>query len=156
MAEGKVDVSSILSPFTTREVCFSEENFDKLVKLTDYNVLNNEKLIIQALRLAVARRKQRNYQPPHTSFKFSFGISWLVYGLLRSRYLILIGDTSSRNHIILRTFWTPPCLHGSSGKQMGIYQLFNPKQTSKQQICFQFCYQISLPIVIYIQYELLY
>ncbi|NXE31415.1 PA24E phospholipase, partial [Ptilorrhoa leucosticta] len=61
MAEGKVDVSSMLSPFTTREVCFSEENFDKLVKLTDYNVLNNEKLIIQALRLAVARRKQRNY-----------------------------------------------------------------------------------------------
>uniref|UniRef100_A0A8D0F4T9 Phospholipase A2 n=1 Tax=Strix occidentalis caurina TaxID=311401 RepID=A0A8D0F4T9_STROC len=61
MAEGKVDVSSILSPFTTREVCFSEDNFDKLVKLTDYNVLNNEKLIIEALRLAVARRKQRNY-----------------------------------------------------------------------------------------------
>uniref|UniRef100_A0A8B9IS33 Phospholipase A2 n=1 Tax=Amazona collaria TaxID=241587 RepID=A0A8B9IS33_9PSIT len=61
VAEGKVDVSTILSPFTTREVCFSEENFDKLVKLTDYNVLNNEKLIIQALRLAVARRKQRNY-----------------------------------------------------------------------------------------------
>ncbi|NWV31315.1 PA24E phospholipase, partial [Grantiella picta] len=61
MAEGKVDVSSILSPFTTREVCFSEENFDRLVKLTDYNVLNNEKLIIEALRLAVARRKQRNY-----------------------------------------------------------------------------------------------
>ncbi|NXR12582.1 PA24E phospholipase, partial [Semnornis frantzii] len=61
MPEGKVDVSSILSPFTTREVCFSEENFDKLVKLTDYNVLNNEKLIIRALRLAVARRKQRNY-----------------------------------------------------------------------------------------------
>ncbi|NXG44518.1 PA24E phospholipase, partial [Psilopogon haemacephalus] len=61
MPEGNVDVSSILSPFTTREVCFSEENFDKLVKLTDYNVLNNEKLIIRALRLAVARRKQRNY-----------------------------------------------------------------------------------------------
>uniref|UniRef100_A0A8C5IU54 Phospholipase A2 n=1 Tax=Junco hyemalis TaxID=40217 RepID=A0A8C5IU54_JUNHY len=61
MAEGKVDVSSILSPFTTREVCFSEENFDKLVKLTDYNVQNNEKLIIQALRLAVAHRKQRNF-----------------------------------------------------------------------------------------------
>ncbi|KAM6311653.1 uncharacterized protein AAHN32_001864 [Aegotheles albertisi] len=61
MPEGKVDVSSILSPFTTREVCFSEKNFDRLVKLTDYNILNNEKLIIQALRLAVARRKQRNY-----------------------------------------------------------------------------------------------
>ncbi|OXB72493.1 UNVERIFIED_CONTAM: hypothetical protein H355_002764 [Colinus virginianus] len=61
LAEGKVDVCSILSPFTTREVCFSKENFDRLVKLTDYNVLNNEKLIIQALRMAVARRKQRNY-----------------------------------------------------------------------------------------------
>ncbi|XP_010181054.1 PREDICTED: cytosolic phospholipase A2 epsilon-like, partial [Mesitornis unicolor] len=61
MAGGKVDVSSIFSPFTTREVCFSEENFDKLVKLTDYNVLNNEKSIIRALRLAVARRKQRKY-----------------------------------------------------------------------------------------------
>ncbi|NXP41899.1 PA24E phospholipase, partial [Leiothrix lutea] len=61
MAEGNVDVSTILSPFTTREVCFSEGNFDKLVNLTDYNVLNNEKLIIQALRLAVARRKERNY-----------------------------------------------------------------------------------------------
>lgn len=61
MDGGKVDVSSVLSPFTTREVCFSEKNFDKLVKLTDYNVLNNEKLIIRALRLAVARRRQRNY-----------------------------------------------------------------------------------------------
>ncbi|KAK2533203.1 cytosolic phospholipase A2 epsilon isoform A [Columba livia] len=59
--EGKVDVCSVLSPFTTREVCFSENNFDKLVKLTDYNVLNNEKLIIRALSLAVARRRQRNY-----------------------------------------------------------------------------------------------
>lgn len=61
MDEGKVDVCSVLSPFTTREVCFSENNFDKLVKLTDYNVLNNEKLIIRALSLAVARRRQRNY-----------------------------------------------------------------------------------------------
>ncbi|NXE46910.1 PA24E phospholipase, partial [Casuarius casuarius] len=61
MAEGNADVSSIFSPFTTREVCFSEENFDKLVKLTDYNVLNNENLIIQALRMAVARRKQQKY-----------------------------------------------------------------------------------------------
>ncbi|XP_025917452.1 cytosolic phospholipase A2 epsilon-like [Apteryx rowi] len=61
MAEGNVDVSSILSPFTTREVCFSEENFDRLVKLTDYNVLNNENLIIRALHMAVARRKQQKY-----------------------------------------------------------------------------------------------
>ncbi|XP_030418456.1 cytosolic phospholipase A2 epsilon-like [Gopherus evgoodei] len=59
MEEGKVDVSSPLSPYTTREVSFSEENFDNLVKMTDYNILNNENLIIQALRTAVERRKQQ-------------------------------------------------------------------------------------------------
>uniref|UniRef100_A0A8C0GD91 Phospholipase A2 n=1 Tax=Chelonoidis abingdonii TaxID=106734 RepID=A0A8C0GD91_CHEAB len=56
MEEGKVDVSSPLSPYTTRELSFSEENFDNLVKMTDYNILNNENLIIQAL--LVEWRKQ--------------------------------------------------------------------------------------------------
>ncbi|XP_020649390.3 cytosolic phospholipase A2 epsilon, partial [Pogona vitticeps] len=55
--EGNVDVSSFLSPFTTREVSFSEENFDRLVKLTEYNILNNENKILEALRVAVERRK---------------------------------------------------------------------------------------------------
>nr|XP_042705486.1 cytosolic phospholipase A2 epsilon-like [Chrysemys picta bellii] len=59
MEEGKVDVSSPLSPYTTRELSFSEENFDNLVKMTDYNILNNENLIVQALRTAVERRKQQ-------------------------------------------------------------------------------------------------
>ncbi|XP_077178883.1 cytosolic phospholipase A2 epsilon-like isoform X2 [Paroedura picta] len=59
MKDGDVDVSSFLSPFTTREVSFSEENFDKLVKLTEYNILNNEDKIVEALRVAVKRRKER-------------------------------------------------------------------------------------------------
>ncbi|XP_015264098.1 PREDICTED: cytosolic phospholipase A2 epsilon-like [Gekko japonicus] len=59
MKEGNADVSSILSPFTTREVSFSEENFDKLVKLTEYNILNNEDKIVEALCSAVKRRKQQ-------------------------------------------------------------------------------------------------
>ncbi|XP_060118343.1 cytosolic phospholipase A2 epsilon-like [Heteronotia binoei] len=59
MKEGNVDVSSFLSPFTTREVSFSEENFDKLVKLTEYNILNNEDKIMEALRAAMKRRKQQ-------------------------------------------------------------------------------------------------
>ncbi|EMP39594.1 Cytosolic phospholipase A2 epsilon, partial [Chelonia mydas] len=59
MEEGKVDVSSPLSPYTTKELSFSEENFDNLVKMTDYNILNNENLIVQALRTAVERRKQQ-------------------------------------------------------------------------------------------------
>uniref|UniRef100_A0A8C8SWH0 Phospholipase A2 n=1 Tax=Pelusios castaneus TaxID=367368 RepID=A0A8C8SWH0_9SAUR len=59
MEEGKVDVSSPLSPYTTRELSFSEANFDNLVKMTDYNILNNENLIVQALRTAVERKKQQ-------------------------------------------------------------------------------------------------
>ncbi|XP_054825910.1 cytosolic phospholipase A2 epsilon-like [Eublepharis macularius] len=59
MKEGNVDVSSFLSPFTTREITFSEENFDRLVKLTDYNILNNEDKIVEALRAVVKRKKQQ-------------------------------------------------------------------------------------------------
>ncbi|KAL8169462.1 UNVERIFIED_CONTAM: hypothetical protein K2H54_049725 [Gekko kuhli] len=59
MKDGNADVCSILSPFTTREVSFSEENFDKLVKLTEYNILNNEDKIVEALCSAVKRRKQQ-------------------------------------------------------------------------------------------------
>lgn len=150
MAEGKVDVSTILSPFTTREVCFSEENFDKLVKLTDYNVLNNEKLIIQALRLAVARRKQRNYQPLPTSFKSPRVISWAVYYLARSRCLMLASDTCSRYHVILRMCWTP------------IHPVYMTVQMSRLEFTsaliqnklrsnrFMFCYLATFPIDKYI------
>uniref|UniRef100_A0A670HW50 PLA2c domain-containing protein n=1 Tax=Podarcis muralis TaxID=64176 RepID=A0A670HW50_PODMU len=59
MEEGNVDVSSFHSPFATREVTFSEENFDRLVKLTEYNILNNENKIVEALCVAVERRKKR-------------------------------------------------------------------------------------------------
>ncbi|XP_053239698.1 cytosolic phospholipase A2 epsilon-like [Podarcis raffonei] len=59
MEEGNVDVSSFHSPFATREVTFSEENFDRLVKLTEYNILNNENKIVEALRVAVERRKKQ-------------------------------------------------------------------------------------------------
>uniref|UniRef100_A0A670Y4I4 Phospholipase A2 n=1 Tax=Pseudonaja textilis TaxID=8673 RepID=A0A670Y4I4_PSETE len=53
MEEGNVDVSSFFSPFGTREVSFSEDNFDKLVKLAEYNILNNENKIIEAFHAAV-------------------------------------------------------------------------------------------------------
>uniref|UniRef100_A0A8D0L306 Phospholipase A2 n=1 Tax=Sphenodon punctatus TaxID=8508 RepID=A0A8D0L306_SPHPU len=59
MAEGKVDVSSLLSPYSTRKVSFSGDNFDNMVKLTDYNILNNENVIVHALRTAVERRKKQ-------------------------------------------------------------------------------------------------
>ncbi|XP_070787399.1 cytosolic phospholipase A2 epsilon-like [Pituophis catenifer annectens] len=62
MEEGNVDISSFFSPFGTREVSFSEDNFDKLVKLTEYNILNNESKIIEAFHAAVQRKKYQKNQ----------------------------------------------------------------------------------------------
>uniref|UniRef100_A0A8C3XBN2 Phospholipase A2 n=1 Tax=Cyanoderma ruficeps TaxID=181631 RepID=A0A8C3XBN2_9PASS len=63
MEQGKVDISSFSSPYSTREVSLKAEDFNKLLKLTNYNVMNNENMILQALRMAVARKKQALSQP---------------------------------------------------------------------------------------------
>ncbi|NWS40717.1 PA24E phospholipase, partial [Probosciger aterrimus] len=63
MELGKVDISSFCSPYSTREVSLKAEDFNKLLKLTDYNIMNNENMILQALRMAVARKKQALSQP---------------------------------------------------------------------------------------------
>ncbi|KAG6935616.1 cytosolic phospholipase A2 epsilon-like, partial [Chelydra serpentina] len=55
---GKVDVSNFYSPYSTREVSLKPQDFNKLLKLTNYNIQNNENLILQALHAAVRRRKQ--------------------------------------------------------------------------------------------------
>lgn len=60
---GKVDISSFCSPYSTREVSLKAEDFNKLLKLTNYNIMNNENMILQALRMAVARKKQALSQP---------------------------------------------------------------------------------------------
>nr|XP_025951465.1 cytosolic phospholipase A2 epsilon-like [Dromaius novaehollandiae] len=58
MAEGDVDVANTCGPYYINNLSYSEENFDKLVKLSYYNVQNNKDLILQALRTAVERKKQ--------------------------------------------------------------------------------------------------
>ncbi|NXT00414.1 PA24E phospholipase, partial [Jacana jacana] len=63
MEQGKVDISSFCSPYSTREVSLKAEDFNKLLKLTNYNIMNNENMILQALRTAVARKKQAMSQP---------------------------------------------------------------------------------------------
>lgn len=63
MELGKVDISSFCSPYSTREVSLKAEDFNKLLKLTNYNIMNNENMILQALRTAVARKKQALSQP---------------------------------------------------------------------------------------------
>uniref|UniRef100_A0A8D0HBB1 Phospholipase A2 n=1 Tax=Sphenodon punctatus TaxID=8508 RepID=A0A8D0HBB1_SPHPU len=59
MAKGEVDVSSSSSPYSTYAVSYSEENFDKLLELTEYNILNNQHMILQALHMALQRKRQQ-------------------------------------------------------------------------------------------------
>lgn len=59
MAEGDVDVADTCGPYYINNLSYSEEDFDKLVNLSYYNVQNNKDLILQALRSAVERKKQR-------------------------------------------------------------------------------------------------
>ncbi|OPJ82972.1 cytosolic phospholipase A2 epsilon [Patagioenas fasciata monilis] len=58
MAEGDVDVASTRGPYYINNLSYSEEDFDKLVNLSYYNIQNNKDLIVQALRAAVERKKQ--------------------------------------------------------------------------------------------------
>lgn len=62
MAAGDVDVSSCHTPYSTYFLRYSEENFDKLVNLAEYNIMNNQHLILQALHEAVKRKRQQPYK----------------------------------------------------------------------------------------------
>ncbi|NWV31318.1 PA24E phospholipase, partial [Grantiella picta] len=57
MEQGRVDVSNCASPYGTGLLTYTEENFNKLLNLCSYNILNNKHLILQALRTAVERKK---------------------------------------------------------------------------------------------------
>ncbi|XP_076599459.1 cytosolic phospholipase A2 zeta-like [Chaetodon auriga] len=47
---GEVDVSTSESPYATRHLTYSEEDYETLVELASYNILNNEKTILEVLR----------------------------------------------------------------------------------------------------------
>ncbi|NXW55642.1 PA24E phospholipase, partial [Eurystomus gularis] len=55
--QGRVDVSNCTGPYSTALLTYTEENFNKLLNLCSYNILNNKQLILQALRTAVERKK---------------------------------------------------------------------------------------------------
>ncbi|NXY41561.1 PA24E phospholipase, partial [Ceuthmochares aereus] len=57
MEQGRVNVSSCVSAYGTGLLTYTEENFNKLLNLCSYNILNNKQLILQALRTAVERKK---------------------------------------------------------------------------------------------------
>ncbi|KAK2532297.1 hypothetical protein Q9233_005313 [Columba guinea] len=68
MKQGRVDVSNPIAPYGTGLLTYTEENFNKLLNLCDYNILNNKDLILQALRTAVERRKRfKNCSAPQSS-----------------------------------------------------------------------------------------
>ncbi|KAM6459317.1 cytosolic phospholipase A2 epsilon-like [Liasis olivaceus] len=59
MNDGKIDLTSTFGPYNINALRYSEENFEKLVKLSQYNIQNNKNTLIDALQLAVERKKQR-------------------------------------------------------------------------------------------------
>ncbi|XP_077178892.1 cytosolic phospholipase A2 epsilon-like isoform X1 [Paroedura picta] len=58
MKDGGVDVSSDSTPYSTYSLTFGAEEYDQLVKLSEYNILNNQHLILQGLHSAVERKKR--------------------------------------------------------------------------------------------------
>ncbi|XP_077178891.1 cytosolic phospholipase A2 epsilon-like [Paroedura picta] len=59
MKQGEVDVTSLLSPYGLQNFTYTEKEFDQLVELTSYNILNNKDMIYGALQRTV-ERKQNN------------------------------------------------------------------------------------------------
>ncbi|XP_025027885.1 cytosolic phospholipase A2 epsilon-like [Python bivittatus] len=58
MAAGNIDVSTCQTPYSTYCLRYSDDDFDKLVNLSEYNILNNQDIIFQALHAAVERKRQ--------------------------------------------------------------------------------------------------
>uniref|UniRef100_A0A452IGX1 PLA2c domain-containing protein n=1 Tax=Gopherus agassizii TaxID=38772 RepID=A0A452IGX1_9SAUR len=56
MEGGKVDVTSCSSPYNTFAMTYTDENYHRLVNLSEYNILNNAHLILQYLSRSHALR----------------------------------------------------------------------------------------------------
>ncbi|OXB72497.1 UNVERIFIED_CONTAM: hypothetical protein H355_002768 [Colinus virginianus] len=68
MEQGRVDVSNCFAPYATGQLTYTEGNFNKLLNLCHYNILNNKHFILRALRTAVERKRRiKNYLPHQTS-----------------------------------------------------------------------------------------
>ncbi|KAM6201406.1 cytosolic phospholipase A2 epsilon [Rhynchocyon petersi] len=64
LEQGEVDIYGPNTPYATKELTYTEAAFDKLVKLTEYNILNNQDKLRQALRMAVEKKKCLKHQCP--------------------------------------------------------------------------------------------
>ncbi|XP_078515766.1 cytosolic phospholipase A2 delta-like [Lissotriton helveticus] len=59
LADGNIDVSSYWTPYYLTNFTYNKREYDQLLKLTEYNLLNNKDQIVKALRTAVERRKSK-------------------------------------------------------------------------------------------------
>ncbi|XP_014636084.1 PREDICTED: cytosolic phospholipase A2 epsilon [Ceratotherium simum simum] len=64
LEQGRVDIYGPKTPYATKELTYTEAAFDKMVKLSEYNILNNKDKLLQALRLAVEKKKRLKGQCP--------------------------------------------------------------------------------------------
>lgn len=64
MAAGEVNLSSSNSPYHYTKVTYSQEDMDKLLRLTHYNICNNQDRLREAMLQAVQRRRRRKQFRP--------------------------------------------------------------------------------------------
>uniref|UniRef100_A0A8C0GGM0 Phospholipase A2 n=1 Tax=Chelonoidis abingdonii TaxID=106734 RepID=A0A8C0GGM0_CHEAB len=57
MEDGDINLTNNNSPYYFTKLVYSAEDFDKLVNLSSYNILNNKDLILQAIQRAMAWRR---------------------------------------------------------------------------------------------------
>lgn len=50
---GQVDLTAATSPYSLFNITYKEEDFDRLLQLSDYNVQNSQDTILRALRMAL-------------------------------------------------------------------------------------------------------
>ncbi|KFW74977.1 Cytosolic phospholipase A2 epsilon, partial [Manacus vitellinus] len=58
MEGGQLDLTSCCSPYCMFSVRYTDDNYRKLLNLSEYNILNNSQMIMQALQIAMQRRRQ--------------------------------------------------------------------------------------------------
>ncbi|KAG8449433.1 hypothetical protein GDO86_016183 [Hymenochirus boettgeri] len=59
MSEGQVDLTSSDSPYETKQFTYKDSDFDKLMEITQYNLENNMKTVVDAIQASTERRKRR-------------------------------------------------------------------------------------------------
>lgn len=63
LSAGQIDLTGVTSPYSTFNMTYKEEDFDRLVQLSDYNVRSSQDTILQALR-TVLKHRAPEARPP--------------------------------------------------------------------------------------------